>query len=418
MNTHISCGQRSGVLTVPASKSEAHRLLICSALSGEACSIKCSGVSKDILATVSCLSSMGAGISISDNGFISVTPGKPSKDMVCRLSCNESGSTLRFLLPVAGALGLNAEFHMAEGLSKRPVGELIGCLNAHGVKITKNGNLLTLKGQLTAGEYRIHGNISSQYVSGLLFALPLLNGDSTLTVTENTESADYILMTEHALKRSGISFEKEDNLYRIPGNQQYHLQKNVVIESDWSNAAFFLAMGAMSYKGISVNGLSLSSAQGDRRILEILCRMGALITISPGSILVKRGVIKAVTVDASSIPDLVPVISVLCACAEGTSVITNAGRLRLKESDRLATTACMLSALGADIKETPDGLTIKGKPYLSGGTVNAANDHRIAMAAATAAGFCKNDVFVEGSECVEKSYPDFWKHLKVLEVNK
>lgn len=415
MNYGVKAGRRSGTVTVPASKSVAHRLLICAALSEERSTLVCDGISKDIQATVNCLNALGADIRPLTDA-VEITPVQKAGETVRHLYCGESGSTLRFILPIVGALGLSAVFHMEGLLSKRPLDALVEALTAHGVEISRQGDMLSCVGRLQAGDYRIPGNISSQYISGLLFALPLLDGESTLSVEGEIESADYIAMTENALQYAGIVFEKQGAKYRIPGCQAYRVPCRAEVERDWSNAAFFLCMGALSDKGIAVNGMSLGSAQGDKEILEILRRFGAEVTVSEKGIRVCKGKLTGTTVDATAIPDLVPTISALASGAEGVTEIVNASRLRYKESDRLKTTAQMLNALGADVKETADGLVIKGKSKLSGGTVDAANDHRIAMSAAVAAGICEKDVTVVGAECVAKSYPDFWKDYETLEV--
>ena len=222
------------------------------------------------------------------------------------------------------------------------------------------------------------------------------------------------VMTEQVLRMAGIRFEKVGWEYSISGGQMYDLPEHVEVEGDWSNAAFFLCMGALSPAGVCVAGLHRHSAQGDRAVLDILREMGAEVTAEEETVTVRRGALRSVTIDARPIPDLVPVLSVLAALAAGETVIEHAGRLRLKESDRLASTAAMLSALGGQVTELPEGLCIQGMPQLAGGTVEACNDHRIAMAAAVAAGGCRGNVIVRGSECVNKSYPDFWRDLDGL----
>lgn len=412
MNYTVKAGQRYGNVTIPSSKSYAHRKLICAALSGKETEIICDGMSKDITATAECLRALGTSIDI-DGDIIRLKPGERPDGLVT-LPCNESGSTLRFLLPVAAALGMRTIFEMAEGLARRPVDDLIKVMMAHGVKISKRDTSIFLEGKMEPGNYTIPGNVSSQYISGLLFALPLLDGDSRLVIAGDIESADYIRMTEDALKSAGISFSFSNGEYIIPGNQEYLAKEKESVEKDWSNAAFFLCMGALSEQGITLRDMPLDSSQGDKRILEVLKKMGADIKVDGGNITVKQNRLKAVTLDASEIPDLVPVIAVTASFCEGKTVIKNAGRLRIKESDRLKTTSKMLRALGAEINETEDGLIIEGKYNLNGGTIDACNDHRIAMASAVAACGCRNDVCVLGAQCVEKSYPKFWEHLEGL----
>ena len=404
MNTSLPAGALTGTVQIPASKSQAHRLLICAALGETPVTLLCDGLSRDIIATARCLQALGATVETEDDRILRLTPGRAAAH--CDLPCGESGSTLRFLLPVAAALGATATFHMEGRLPRRPLAPLDEELTRHGVSLSRRGDTLTVSGQLLPGDYTLPGNVSSQYISGLLMALPLLTGDSTLTVTEPVESAGYIAMTEDALRLSGIPFQKDGWVYRIPGGQTARLPAALAVEGDWSNAAFFLCAGALSEKGVTVTGLNTASSQGDRAIADILRAFGANVTQEESRVTVSAAPLRGITVDAAAIPDLIPVVSVVAACAAGETKIVNAARLRLKESDRLTTTASMLRALGGTVEELPDGLRIRGSA-LTGGTVDAANDHRIAMAAAVAASLCP--VTVVGSECVSKSYPRFWE---------
>lgn len=411
----VKAGARSGCVRIPASKSQAHRLLICAALGVMPVTLACDGVSADIAATVACLNALGARITIAEDR-IEVVPIERVPDGPCVLPCGESGSTLRFLLPVVGALGANAVFRMEGRLPARPLAPLDGELCAHGMELRKKYDLLACSGKLRPGDYALPGNVSSQYVSGLLLALPLLESGSRLAVTGAVESAAYITMTEDALRLAGVSFEKENRSYTIPGYQRPKLPGSLAVEGDWSNAAFFLAAGALSERGMQVMGLDPASSQGDRAVLDILQRFGAEVCELDGAVLIRRNVLRAVEIDASPIPDLIPVLSVVAAGTEGETRILNAARLRLKESDRLASTTAMLRALGAEVTELPDGLVIRGKEKLKGGTVDACGDHRIAMSAAVASCLCEEDVTVAGSECVKKSYPRFWEDWEGLEL--
>ena len=417
MKLSVKPGMRFGSVTIPSSKSYAHRLLICAALAQTESTVICDGISKDIDATIKCLNALGAEITFKSKNEISVTPIRKIQDGTCDLFCGESGSTLRFLLPVVGALGAEAVFHMEGKLSERPLDALIETLTKNGMSIHQDGTLLYCSGKLKSGEYRIPGNISSQYISGLLFALPLLESRSTLEVFGNIESSDYIVMTEEAIAATNIYFENSGYNYSIPGSQKYLVKGNSTVERDWSNAAFYMCMGAFSKKGITLKDMNLSSRQGDKEILNIVKNFGAKVEIEGNDIIIKKKALHGLTIDASSIPDLIPTICSLASGAEGTTRIINAERLRLKESDRIKTTYNMLKALGADITETDDGLVINGKESLEGGIIDSANDHRIAMSAAVAASICKNEVIVCGAECVAKSYPDFWNHLEKLEVS-
>ena len=324
--------------------------------------------------------------------------------------------SLVFLLPLAGALGLEAEFRMEGQLPHRPLHPLWELLEAGGMTLRQEGARLICRGKLHSGDYALPGNVSSQFISGLLLALPLAEGDSTLRVTTPLESADYVAMTEEALRLCGIRWEGDALCRRIPGSQRPALPPAVTVEKDWSAAAFFLSMGALSPAGITVRGMDEGSRQGDKRILDLLAGFGAEISREAAGITVRRGTLRGCRIDAAQIPDLVPVLSTVAAAAEGETRIVHAQRLRLKESDRLKTTAAMLRALGAEAEETEDGLRIRGKGSLPGGTADAAGDHRIAMSAAVAASAALGSVTVLGAQCTEKSYPRFWEDLEKLEV--
>lgn len=415
MRMTISPGALSGRFRAPASKSHAHRLLICAALGAAPTSLLCDTFSDDILATIDCLNAMGAGISRRKN-LISVDPIDPhaQKDAPCQLPCRESGSTLRFLLPVLGALGLSGTFHMEGRLPQRPLAPLDEVLRAHGMNIELSGSLLHVSGQLRPGSYTLPGNVSSQYLSGLLFALPLLPGESELTITGKLQSQNYLLMTEQAVLQSGIRFQKSENRFSIPGGQSYSLPSGLAAEGDWSGAAFFLCAGALSEKGILAQGLSASSAQPDRAVLDILRRFGAEVEPREDGIFVRKKALSGITIDAGAIPDLVPALAAVAALADGVTTIQNAARLRLKESDRLKAIASVLSSLGGKVAELSDGLVICGRPELSGGTADSFGDHRIAMLAAILACGCRAPVEVLSAQCTAKSYPSFWQTLAAL----
>ena len=448
----VSPGPRHGTAAIPSSKSEAHRLMILSALSDNSVTLACSGFSNDIIATADCLNAMGASILLDKKIGIVVDPCRnssgrpepPNRDTSGRvvptrrdtlerpvslhpdtpgrliqtipdtsgrplLPCRDSGSTLRFLMPLCGALGISACFEMSGRLPERPLAPFDEELEKHGMKLTKVRNRLYVEGRLNPGVYSLPGNVSSQYISGLLMSLPSLYGDSRLTITGNIESADYIRMTTNALTVAGIDYSREDRTFLIPGRQHYHMPDTYTIGGDWSGAAFFLCLGALSPEGILVRGLDPDSKQGDKAILDVLKLFGANIDISAEGIFVKKGPLHGITLDASGIPDLVPVISVIAAAAVGTTHIVNAGRLRLKESDRLKSTAALISGLGGMIVEEEDSLTIKGTGRLHGGRADSFSDHRIAMSAAVASAICSNPVIISDPDCVRKSFSDFWQ---------
>ncbi len=415
MNISINPGERSGRVKIAASKSQAHRLLICAALGERETLIECDGLSADIRATAACLNALGADIRPSaDESALKVRPIVKVPEGLCHLPCGESGSTLRFLLPVCGALGARAVFHMEGRLPQRPLAPLDAQLRVHGMELRQEGGLLYCSGGLKSGDYELPGDVSSQYISGLLLALPLIDGDSRLNVTGSIESAAYITMTEDALKLSGIAFIKENNTYSIPGCQRCRLPEHLRVEGDFSNAAFFLSMGALSSEGIEVTGLNPASHQGDKAGVDILRSFGAEIRETENGYFVRRSRLRGLTIDAKPIPDLIPVLSVVAALSEGETRIINAGRLRLKESDRLSSTAALIRALGGEAEELEDGLVIRGKPRLSGGSVDSWGDHRIAMAAATAACGCTAPVELSGAQAVNKSYPRFWEDFNAL----
>ena len=309
-------------------------------------------------------------------------------------------------------------------LSRRPLAPLDAVLREHGMSVEQDGDRLLCSGQLRSGEYALAGNISSQYFSGLLMALPLLEGSSTLSARGKLESAGYVRMTEQILESSGVKLEKLPGLrWNIPGGQYPQLPETVQIEGDWSNAAFFLCMGALSEKGVRVDGLRNDSFHGDRASLDCLRDFGAEVTIARGeessggydSVTVRRKECRPIRIDAADVPDLVPVLAVLCCAAEGRSEVINASRLRLKESDRLLTTAELIQSLGGEVREHLDGLTVYGTGKLRGGTADAHNDHRIAMSAALAACLCEEPVELTDADCVQKSYPVFWADYESLE---
>lgn len=414
MNVTIQPGPASGTLAAIPSKSAAHRLLICAALGQGETLIACDGLSADITATMACLNALGADIRQTEDGRLRVRPIEKAPAGLCHLHCGESGSTLRFLLPVCGALGADAVFHMEGRLPQRPLAPLDAELTAHGMALRQENDLLYCSGQLRAGDYALPGNVSSQYISGLLLALPLTAGDSRLSVTGSIESEAYITMTEDALALAGIALEKAGWRYHIPGSQRGKLPEALQVEGDFSNAAFFLCMGALSDAGLVIDGLNPASHQGDRAVLDILRAFGATVEQRESSFAVCKGQLHGITIDAKPIPDLIPVLSVVAALAQGETKIINAGRLRLKESDRLRSTTALLTALGADIQELEEGLVIHGKESLSGGSVDSCGDHRIAMAAATAACGCTGEILLSGSQAVSKSYPRFWEDFGSL----
>ncbi|MCL2067381.1 MAG: 3-phosphoshikimate 1-carboxyvinyltransferase [Treponema sp.] len=420
---------QGGTIKAIASKSEAHRLLICAALADSETSITCPQRSEDIDATARSLQSMGASLRYEGDSFL-VTPIPqspfPAPQSPNPIDCGESGSTLRFLLPVCGALGLSVSFNMKGRLGERPISALRDTMASHGCTLETSpeplavvrlvegtlsgGSSLTCEGKLTHGKYTLPGNVSSQFVSGLLFALPLLRGESIIRVTNDLESRPYIDMTLDTLRLFGITIaEEEAQVFRIPGGQTMRSPGKAGASGDWSNAAFWLSAGAIGKSAVTCTGLDQGSRQGDRAIVELLERFGAVVTRKHDAVTVSPGALLGTEIDAGNTPDLVPVLAAVASVAEGKTVIRNAARLRIKESDRLHTVALTLSALGADIREIEDGLVINGKKTLTGGEIQSHGDHRIAMTAAILSAACTAPVIIRDAGAVRKSYPAFFE---------
>ena len=399
--------------TVPAisSKSEAHRVLICAALSDAPTKIVCEYTNNDIDDTVLCLNSLGANI-LREGKIFTVNP-IVTPTHCATLDCGESGSTLRFMIPIIAALGVNAEIYMHGRLPHRPLSPLYELLKENGVTLSAEGsNPLCVSGKLKSGDYEIAANVSSQFISGLLFALSLCEGDSTLTLTGKIQSKNYIDMTLDAQKMFGAQIEASKNVYKIKGIGKYISPGECKIMGDWSNAAFFLCAGAMSKNHVCVSGIDVNSNQGDKKIIDVLFSMGANIQIAGDRVTVSPSeLLCGADIDAAQIPDLVPIIATMASVAEGKTTIYNAERLRLKESDRIESVCAMIQSLGGDITPTSDGMIIVGKKYLEGGIVDSFADHRIAMSAAISSTVCKNPVTIIGCEAVNKSYPDFFSHF-------
>ena len=398
-----------GTVASIASKSQAHRLLICAALAWQSTKIICAESSADIDATIRCLAALGADFSRRD-GTITVYPMElPRGDR--ELDCGESGSTLRFLLPVVGALGVGATFRLHGRLAERPLSPLWEEMERHGCRLSRpTPDTLRCEGRLSGGTYQIAGDVSSQFISGLLFALPLTGEESDIMLTSKAESAGYIALTVHALRQFGIAAKQTASGWHIPSGSFYASCGKAAVEGDWSNAAFWLCAGAIS-RPVTVTGLNPDSLQADREITEILRRFGAEVRSDESGVHVAPSALHAIKIDARNIPDLVPPIAAVAACARGTTTIFGAERLRIKESDRLKSVADALRAVGGQVEITPDGLQITGCS-LHGGTIDSSNDHRIAMLAGILSSVCSQPITLLGAEAVRKSYPSFWEELK------
>lgn len=407
----LSPGSLTGTASPPPSKSAAHRAILCAGLASGSSTLTPVSTSADMAATVDCISALGASVHRCENTLQVTGISVPSANAV--LDCAESGSTLRFLIPIATALGVKAKFVGHGRLPQRPLGVYLELLPKHGVSVqSENGLPFTVSGQLLPGIYEVPGNVSSQFITGLLFALPLLPKSSELRLTTALQSSAYIDMTIQMLHRFGIRIDSTGSGWIVPGNQQYHACA-VSIERDWSQAAFLLTAAAVNGK-VSLTGLNPASAQGDREIEALLRRFGAHLTWKDGVLTAEKSVLHGIDIDVSQIPDLAPALAVAGAYAQGRTRLLNGARLRLKESDRLTAMHRMITALGGSAQETDDSLIIHGGISLPGGTVDGCNDHRIIMAACAAALGTQNEVTVTDAGAVRKSWPEFFSVYRSL----
>lgn len=384
MNVTILPGMLKGAVTPPSSKSQTHRAVLALMLAQGEGKLSNLAVSQDIQATQDCVAALKSG--------------QPAQaDGLPLLDCGESGSTLRFLIPVALAVRGGGHFTGRGRLMERPQGPYIRLFEEKGILWNQEGGCLTVAGQLEPGVYALPGNVSSQFITGLLYALPLLPGDSRIVLTTPLESRGYVDMTLDMLRRFNIKVEAQEDGFLVPGNQTYQAW-DLTLEADWSGAAFWYAANFLGAQ-VDIQGLNPDSVQGDRQIGTLYWKLAR-----PGD----------VDIDLSQCPDLAPPLAVMAAVRKGTTRFVNAGRLRMKESDRLETIARTLSALGAKAQVGEDTLTLEGLDHLEGGTVDGCNDHRIAMMAAVAAVVCEQPVTILGAECVKKSYPRFWEDYTAL----
>ena len=389
MDLVIKPGKLSGTISAIPSKSQAHRYLICAAFSDGPTEIICRQTNRDIEATRQCLCALGADITRTETGYIVSPINKLPESAV--LPCDESGSTLRFLLPIVGAMGVKATFKLSGRLAQRPLSPLWEEMERMGCQLSRpSENTVLCCGRLKPGHYTIDGGVSSQYITGLLFSLSLLDGISYLKITGNIESAPYIQITTDALKTFGVDVTGKE----IRGMYPYQTPGMVYVEGDWSNAAFFLAANTIG-SSINITGLNRESSQGDKAVLTALERLECNAKIS-----------------AKDIPDLIPILAVTAAAKQG-AVFTHIERLRLKESDRAATVCAMLKNLGITAAENQSEIVVI-PGTLTGGIVDSANDHRIAMAAAIAATVAEKPVIIKNADCVSKSYPEFWNDYRIL----
>lgn len=400
MTLTITPGRLSGAITPPASKSQTHRVIIAAALSGGNSRISNVSGSLDITATLNCMAAMGAAWQEPDPRTVAVSGiGADRKPAAGIMDCGESGSTLRFLIPVSLAVCGGGTFRGHGRLMERPQTPYFELFDQKGIAYRQQGDTLTVTGRLTPGTYALPGDVSSQFITGLMYALPLLEGDSEIVLTTRLESSGYVDMTIDALRQFGVTVVPTETGWRIPGNQVYQA-KAAAVEPDFSQAGFYYAAAGMG-NPVEITGMNPQSVQGDRMVLDYMKKLDGT---------------GEVILDVRECPDLVPPLAVRAALRDGEITrIVNAGRLRIKESDRLASVTQVLTALGAKVQEQPDSLTIYGVDVLRGGvTVDSWNDHRIAMMAGIAATCCREPVTITGAESVRKSYPGFWDDLRTL----
>ena len=400
MDIKITPKKLRGRVEVPPSKSVAHRMIIAAALAEGASTISNLSPSVDILSTIDCMRALGAEISFeADTAVIEGISKIPDKAV---LNCNESGSTMRFLIPVACALGVNARFIGSGKLPQRPITPFVEEFPKHGITFDfeEAGASLpcSVSGKLKRGLFEIDGRLSSQFITGLLFALPLLDGDSEISLTTALNSRPYVDITLGVLRDFGVNVTETESGYFIKGNQRFKAFSGNV-EGDYSQAAFFRVANSLGSE-LEIIGLSESSLQGDRIIMDICDKFDK--SREPFEI------------DGADIPDLVPILTVLACFCRGTSRITNVARLRFKESDRLNVPAECLNAIGGKVTVGEDFIEIEGVESLRGGEIDGHNDHRIPMSLAVAATMCENPLVIRGAECVRKSFPDFFDVYRAL----
>ena len=416
MTVQITPSQLQGTITAIPSKSELHRALICAALCGDPTDILVPGnayiseslIPDDISATVSCLRALGAAVTFSPNCFHVVPVRKRAISPV--LNCRESGSTLRFLLPVAAACSSDPHFSGEGRLPDRPVGEMLSLLEKHGVKCSDFTLPFALSGVLSGGVLEIPGNVSSQYLTGLLLALPLLGNDSEIVLTTELRSSGYIDITTYILSRFGIEIVCDGNRYRVRHGCSYRSPGTVTIGGDWSNTSAFLIAGLLGdSNSITVENLDLSSVQGDREILNIIRSFGYDPMTGQSSVTTGSAQLTGTVIDIDPTPDLMPVLSIAALAAKGSTSFINASRLRLKESDRISSVETLIRSLNGSAESSADTLTVSESPDICGGTVDSFNDHRIVMAAAIASCLSGSPITVSHAEAVRKSYPSFFE---------
>ena len=418
-NLRIGNSKLKGEVKIPPSKSMAHRAIICASLGSGVSRINNIDYSDDMIATIEGMKVLGAKINKYDDYLevIGIYSKGSNMNSFRTIDCNESGSTLRFLVPISLLFHGMSKFIGKGNLGKRPLTTYFEIFKEQGIKyFGRDGELdLLIEGKLKPGEFKILGNVSSQFITGLLLTLPLLNGDSKIIITTELQSKGYVDLTISCMKDFGVEIINKDyKEFIIKGNQNYN-SRDYRVEGDYSQAAFYLSANALGSK-VLVNDIDLKSLQGDKEIVDILERMGVTFKSENNTLTgIVKDKLKSTIIDGSQCPDIIPILAAVASLSSGTTEIINAERLRIKECDRLKAVTSELSKLGANIKEREDGLIIEGKEELQGGAeVWSFRDHRIAMTLAIAATRCKEAIIIKDFECVAKSYPKFFDDFKML----
>lgn len=381
----------NGAVTLPPSKSAAHRAILCAFLAG-------GGTVSPMIPSRDMQAAIGAANSLKNGEKI--------------INCIESGNTLRFFIPVAAALGKEVTFTGEGRLPQRPLGEYIELLPKHGVQIQSSGSLpLHISGKLQSGDFHIRGDISSQYITGLMLALPLLDGDSNIILTTPLKSKPYVDMTVNVLADYGVEIKETDSGYFVKGNQHYCV-RDYTVEGDWSHAAFFMSAAAIGGR-ITLKGLDMHSAQGDKAVCDVMRLFGAEVAADENGVTCAHRELRGIDIDCDDIPDMVPAIAVTAAFAKGKTVIRGAQRLRFKESDRIEAIVSNLKKMGVGVTETADGMIIE-PVRVSGAALKGYNDHRIVMAFSVAASFANGGTTIDDAQSVNKTYPSFFDDFKQL----
>lgn len=405
-----------GQVCVPPSKSLAHRMIICAALADGVSHVSPIQPSQDVLAMLDGMAALGAQCRLEGDVAVIRGVGAARRSEPVEICCRESGNTLRFLFPLSLTLGVGAHLTGAPGLAARPMTPYFDICARQGIECVRDagdGLSLRTRGRLTAGTYRVPGNISSQFITGLLLALSVLEEDSEILLTTPLESTAYVDLTLDAMRAFGVAVEPLDGGYRVRGGQKY-VARDVSVEGDYSHAANFLCAAALG-SDVAVTGLNPDSFQGDRQAVAVLRRMGADVRFEAGAYRFHPAPLHGVDVDVSEIPDVAPVLALTCALAEGRSVIRNAGRLRFKECDRFSSTVEAIRILGGRVRADGDDIVIDGVTQFPGGCLCPChNDHRMAMLYGIAATRCEQPITLDSRECVNKTYPGYWLDYAAL----